>query len=239
MGKTKVLFTLVCLILMTFQTLQAREIFKLQERIPEAVLKNINAIVSITDFQGETIGSGFIVEPSGVIVTNFHVIEAGGIKVKINKELIIPEGILGVDPIRDIAVLKIKRSNLPTVRLGSIADVRVGDKVFAIGNPLGLEKTVTEGIVSSFRDGLDPLIPRGVRVIQFSAEIAPGSSGGALFNYKGEVIGITTAGVLISGFGFAIPIDYGIRLIQSEELLPTFSLWYVGKDITKIRAGGK
>ncbi|MBI3953081.1 MAG: trypsin-like peptidase domain-containing protein, partial [Chloroflexi bacterium] len=159
-------------------------------------------------------GSGGIISADGLIVTNNHVVEGAR---KITVVLPPPDGrtfpaqLVGRDPVTDLAVIKIAGSDLPTVKLGRSAEMRVGDWVVAIGNALGLEggPTVTVGVVSalgrSIRSG------RGSDLhdlIQTDAAINPGNSGGPLVNLRGEVIGINTA-ILANaqGLGFAIGID--------------------------------
>lgn len=168
-------------------------------------------VIALFNAQGEvvTLGSGFIVTSTGVIVTNQHVIEP---RAGTRLVIMLPRGdrfedvaIIHVDARRDFAVLKIKASGLPAVTLGASATVRVGDAVFALGNPKGLVLTFTQGIVSALR--LDA--QAGYSFIQHQAPLSPGSSGGALLNARGEVIGINafkiTGGENLNA---AIPIDY-------------------------------
>jgi serine protease Do len=163
--------------------------------------------------QGE--GSGFIVSPDGVVLTNAHVVDgASEVTVKLTDRREFRAKVLGSDPITDIAVLKIDANNLPTVRLGRAADVHQGDWVLAIGSPFGFENSVTAGIVSANRR---PLPGNGyVPFIQTDAPINPGNSGGPLFNMAGDVIGINsqiysgTGG--FQGISFAIPIDIAARV---------------------------
>jgi len=150
-------------------------------------------------------GTGFIVDPSGKILTNYHVIRNSK-----QATVRLPNGdaydlvlSLEVDKRKDIALLKIRALDLPSLRLGSSAEAQVGDTVYSLSNPLGLNNTLSQGIISAIRPG------DGYRMFQITAPISPGSSGGPLFNTKGEVIGITAAG-LAGGqeLNFAIPIDY-------------------------------
>jgi S1-C subfamily serine protease len=161
-------------------------------------------------------GSGFIISSDGKIVTNFHVIEnAAFASVKLaNGDVYDDVSVVSYDERRDIAILKVKGLKLPTSMLGDSDVVKVGEKVVAIGNPLGLEKTVSEGIISSIRN------MEGVNVLQTTAPISHGSSGGALFNSKGEIVGITFAGFEQGqNLNFAIPINYAKPLIdQSSEI---------------------
>ncbi|CAB1059112.1 HtrA protease/chaperone protein [Olavius sp. associated proteobacterium Delta 1] len=153
-------------------------------------------------------GSGFIIEKSGYIVTNNHVVEgADEIKVVLKDETQYDAVVVGLDPVTDIALIKVDpKKSLPTVQLGSSADLRVGEWVAAIGSPFGLEYTVTAGIVSA----KGRVIGSGPYddFIQTDASINPGNSGGPLINMQGEVVGINT--MIIAGgqgIGFAIPVD--------------------------------
>lgn len=159
-------------------------------------------------------GSGFIIDQSGYIVTNNHVVEgADNIKVILKDETQHNAEVVGLDPVTDIALIKIElRKSLPSVRLGSSADLRVGQWVAAIGSPFGLEHTVTAGIVSA----KGRVIGSGPYddFIQTDASINPGNSGGPLINMQGEVVGINT--MIIAGgqgIGFAIPVDQAKGII--------------------------
>jgi Do/DeqQ family serine protease len=155
----------------------------------------------------ETLGSGVIVAQDGLILTSYHVIEGvPDIKVFLSDNRPIDARVVGGDSKTDIAVLKINGQGFPVVSFGNSSSVRVGDVVLAIGNPLGLQQTVTFGIVSGTgRNGLG--IQDYEDFIQTDAAVNPGSSGGALVNARGELIGIITAGKEYSGIGFAVPAD--------------------------------
>jgi serine protease Do len=159
----------------------------------------------------EIVGSGCIIDPSGIVVTNRHVVDgAYEIQITLEDRTTVNARLLGKGLSFDIAVLKIDVDHpLPAIQIGDSDQVRIGDRVLAIGNPLGLRGTVTSGIVSGLRRDL-----RGTpydEFIQTDASINPGNSGGPLLNMKGEVIGITnqifsdtpTSGSI--GLGFAIP----------------------------------
>ena len=155
-------------------------------------------------------GSGFIVEPSGVILTNAHVVEgADEVRVRLSDRREFKGKVVGFDKPTDIAVVRVEAKDLPTVKLGDPSKLRVGDWVVAIGSPFGFENSVTAGIVSATSRSL----PEGTYVpfIQTDAAVNPGNSGGPLFNLRGEVIGIAsqiysrTGGYM--GVAFAIPID--------------------------------
>jgi serine protease Do len=164
---------------------------------------NADSIVMLecTNDAGTSLGSGVTIGTNGIIVTNYHVIEGSD---KIN--ITFNDGsnytgsvyVYDYDSELDLAVLKISKTGLKSVTIGDSQSLVVGEQVVAIGSPYGFFNTVTEGIVSSIRTGL----------LQISAAISPGSSGGGLFNSKGELIGITSSGVLeAENLGFAIPID--------------------------------
>ena len=156
-------------------------------------------------------GSGFIVDRSGILLTNAHVV-SGADKVTVTlKDGRTFEGtVKGVDETLDLAVVKINGKNLPVAPLGSSSAVHVGDWAIAVGNPLGLDNTVTLGIVSTLNRSSSQIgIPdKRLDFIQTDAAINPGNSGGPLLNAQGEVIGINTAiRADAQGIGFAIPID--------------------------------
>ena len=135
-------------------------------------------------------GTGFLVSPDGLIVTNYHVIETGDVAiVKFpDGRVLSVDGVLAADKARDLAIIKIHGRSFRTVILGNSDRVEVGESVVAIGNPLSLESTVSNGIVSGMRTSE----ARGGKFLQTTAPISPGSSGGPLFNMEGEVIGINT-----------------------------------------------
>lgn len=162
-------------------------------------------------------GSGFIVSRDGYILTNNHVVaEFDQVRVTLTDRRSFDAKVIGRDATTDVAVLKIDGSNLPVAALGDDAGVRIGEWVLAIGNPLGLDFTVTAGIISAKGRGAPDLPGLGggdygiTDMIQTDAAINPGNSGGPLVNIRGEVIGINAAIAsntgLYSGYGFAIPI---------------------------------
>jgi serine protease DegS len=158
-----------------------------------------------------TLGSGVIVDESGHIVTNYHVIaNAGAIRVQLADGRIATPQVVGVDPDTDLAVLKIDLPNLPVITFGRSDTLRVGDIVLAIGDPLGLSQTVTHGIVSATARG-HLGITTFEDFIQTDAPINFGNSGGALIDSTGALVGINTAIVAkslgVEGIGFAIPVD--------------------------------
>ncbi|HXH81509.1 MAG TPA: trypsin-like peptidase domain-containing protein [Candidatus Tectomicrobia bacterium] len=162
------------------------------------------------------VGSGVIIDKDGQVLTNAHVVDgAASLFVELDSRARLPARIVGMDTVLDLALLRVETSAaLPTVRLGDSSAVRVGDEVLAIGNPLGLDQTMTRGIVS----GLNRLLP-GVSdepMIQTDAPINPGNSGGPLVDRCGNVIGINT---LISEdaptVGFAVPIN-GVKAVLRD-----------------------
>jgi len=157
-----------------------------------------------------SLGSGFLINPNGYVVTNNHVVdEATEIQVKLSDGRQFPGTVVGRDPKTDLALVKIEASGLPVIPLGDSAELQVGEPVMAIGNPFGLEQTVTTGIVSA----TGRVIGEGPYddFIQTDASINPGNSGGPLINAHGQGIGINAAIVSQSGgsngIGFAIPIN--------------------------------
>lgn len=152
-------------------------------------------------------GSGFVIDPKGLVITNNHVVEgAVTIRVRFDDGRVFDGEVLGRDPLTDVAVVKVKGkfASLPSVPLGDSSAIRAGDWVVAIGNPFGLASSVSAGIVSA----LDRQIgaSRYDQFLQTDAAINPGNSGGPLFNLKGQVVGMNTA--IIgggTGIGFAVP----------------------------------
>ena len=166
------------------------------------------------EFKQRSLGSGFIIDKEGYIITNNHVVEqANEIKVKLSNEKEYDAKVIGTDPKTDLALIKIKTAGeLPVARLGDSDKLEVGEWVVAIGNPFGLEQTVTTGIISAKGRVIGAGPYDGF--LQTDASINPGNSGGPLFNLKGEVVGINTAIVAGGqGIGFAIPINLAKGLL--------------------------
>ncbi len=167
-------------------------------------------------------GSGFIFGSDGRILTNAHVVDGADtvtVKLKDGREFV--GKVLGIDTVTDVAVVKIEANNLPVVSLGKSEELQPGEWAIAIGNPLGLDNTVTVGIISATgRSSSDVGVPdKRVNFIQTDAAINPGNSGGPLLNQRGQVIGMNTAIIQgAQGLGFAIPID---RAQQIAEQLAT------------------
>lgn len=162
-------------------------------------------------FDRQGTGSGFIIDGNGTILTNAHVVEgADEVSVTLGDGRSFVGEVMGQDELTDVAVVKVNASNLPTVSMGDSTNLRPGEWAIAIGNPLGLDNTVTAGIISGTgrSSGVIGSPNQRVRFIQTDAAINPGNSGGPLLNQQGEVIGINTAIIgRAQGLGFAIPID--------------------------------
>jgi S1-C subfamily serine protease len=201
--------------------------------------------------QGTATGSGFVVDKDGTILTNAHVVQ-GADKVTVSFEENgdpIDAELKGIDVDSDLAVLKVdpgKVKGLTVLPLGSSSKLEVGDPVVAIGNPFGLQRTVTTGIVSALQRQLDA--PNGFQishVIQTDASINPGNSGGPLIDAQGRVIGInsqiaTGGGEGSVGIGFAIPIDTAKRLLPNLRQGEDIKRPYLGvemSDVTEALAG--
>ncbi len=156
-------------------------------------------------------GSGFILSDDGVVLTNAHVVNgADRVTVTLRDGREFEGRVLGEDSVTDVAVIKIESSGLPTVAIGNSEQLRPGEWAIAIGNPLGLDNTVTAGIISATgRSSAEVRVPdKRVDFIQTDAAINPGNSGGPLLNERGEVIGMNTAIIGgAQGLGFAIPIN--------------------------------
>jgi S1-C subfamily serine protease len=185
-----------------------------------AIAKAANgAIVTIITAAGDkplAQGTGFLVSADGAIVTNYHVIEEGNVAtVKFPDGTVLPvDGVLAADKVRDLAVIKIHGKTFRTLTLGNSDQVQVGEEVVAIGNPLSLESTVSNGIVSGMRTSKE----QGGKFLQTTAPISPGSSGGPLFNMAGEVVGINT--MYLEGgenLNFAIPSNDAKRLLLAKS----------------------
>jgi serine protease Do len=195
----------------------------------DIVKRSTPAIVRI-EAGPDKIGTGFILDKGGIVATNLHVIAGEAtIKIKLHDGSSYPVmQITGVDPNRDLALLRIQPiKELPTLKLGDSDAVSAGDQVFAIGNPLGFDNSVTNGLISQVRPvcGRDEVATKHceeLTVLQISAAISPGSSGGPLFNQFGEVIGITTA-IILAGqnINLAVPGNYLRPLIaQHVQITP-------------------
>ena len=188
-------------------------------------------------FKQRSLGSGFIIDQSGFIVTNNHVVEgADKIKVILKDEREFDAEVKGRDPNTDLALIKIKSDgNLPSIQFGNSDHVKVGEWVMAIGNPFGLEHTVTVGIISA----KGRVIGSGPYddFIQTDASINPGNSGGPLINMEGKVVGINTAIIAGGqGIGFAIPVNMAKGIIEQLQTKGEVTRGWLGigiQDLTK------
>jgi S1-C subfamily serine protease len=166
-------------------------------------------------------GTGFMWDESGHIVTNFHVIEgASGARVTLQDQSTWDAALVGAFPDRDLAVLRIgaPKEKIKPIMIGASRDLVVGQKVYAIGNPFGLDQTLTTGIVSALEREIEAVTKRTIRgVIQTDAAINPGNSGGPLLDSAGRLIGVNTAiyspSGASAGIGFAIPVDEVNRIV--------------------------
>jgi len=219
------------------------------EPIPELFQRVSRAVVSISALAlepnkisgriGMVSGSGFIIDKEGLVLTNSHVVvERQAISLTLDDGRKAEVKLLGADPIFDIALLRIKApDSLPFVTLGDSDSVRIGEEAIAIGNPFGLEQTLTRGVIS----GINRVLPGSSLMIppfiQTDASINPGNSGGPLMNRCGEVIGINTSILAdAQNIGFAIPINAAKKIIpelirQGRVIRPW--LGFSGKPVEK------
>jgi serine protease Do len=181
--------------------------------VSSLVKQNGEAVVQVRTPEG--LGSGFFINADGYLITNFHVIEGEtelSVEVyhqkdgQLDRETYKQVKIIAINKFHDLALLKIDDKNAPKfkyITLGDSDNLNVGDSVFAIGSPLGLERTVTQGILSTKTRELE-----GELYLQTSTQINPGNSGGPLFNLAGEVVGVTNMKITMGeGLGFAIPVE--------------------------------
>ncbi len=205
----------------SFADAEAKRIYK----------ENNNAVVMVTAYDEEgdeiCIGSGFIVKRDGVVVTNYHVIGmARDIKVKAGDKVFDVEGLIFTDKENDLAILKAKAKDMPVVKLGVIGEANIGEHVYVIGYPLGLAKTISNGLLRGIRE-----IDEKREILQITAPISPGNSGSPVFNSNGEVIGVaTTSGDATTPYetrnlAFAI----SVKLIEDK---------FSSKSVTAIKDSG-
>jgi tetratricopeptide (TPR) repeat protein len=182
--------------------------------------RNNDAVVVVASFddEGRMYGqaSGFIISTDGKVVTNYHVISlASAIKVKQGNAFHNVVGLTHVDSDNDIAILKLEKGKYPAVRIADPDKVKVGETVYAIGSPEGLENTMSQGIVSGIRK-----INQGMSIIQMTAPISKGSSGGPIFNSRGEVVGISTFLVAdTQNINFALPVSLAAKGLTKNNLV--------------------
>jgi serine protease Do len=192
------------------------------------------------EFRGQSLGSGFVLNGEGFILTNNHVVkDATDIQVMLSDGRQFAAAVVGKDALTDVALIRLKNppKDLPTVMLGNSDQLRQGDFVLALGSPLGLRDTATLGIVSAkHRSGINP---GGTYddFIQTDAAINPGNSGGPLFNLRGEVVGINTAIVrpdIGQGIGFAVPIDLAKSLLPQLREKGKVTRGYLGVQVSDL-----
>jgi S1-C subfamily serine protease len=189
-------------------------------------------------------GTGFVWDERGHIVTNFHVIQgANAARVTLADQSSYDAALVGVFPDRDLAVLRIEapREKLPPISIGSSRDLQVGQRVYAIGNPFGLDQTLTTGIVSALNREIESFNGRTIRgVVQTDAAINPGNSGGPLLDSAGRLIGVNTQIASPSGasagIGFAIPVDEVNRIVprlirDGRFVRPSIGISTAGADV--------
>ena len=184
--------------------------------LQEIYLKNIGSVVSIscTGYGSSSTGTGVVLSEDGYIVTNAHVVDgAGSVDVLLTDDRVFTASIIGSDEISDLAVLRVEATDLIPARFGDSTQLRIGDTVAAIGDPLGVKYrgTYTDGIVSAINRDVD-MDGRTMTLIQTNAALNSGNSGGPLINCYGQVIGINTMKISaftdsagVEGIGFAIP----------------------------------
>jgi len=192
-----------------------------------------SVVIVTSDAAGKPLsqGSGFLVSKNGKVVTNAHVMQgaASAVAKFPDGAFYEVEGFLGADSSIDIAVLKLHASGkeFPFLRPAEVDQVAIGQHVIAIGSPMSLENTVSDGIVSAIRTArdLDPRLSPDLRVFQTTAPVSPGSSGGALLNMQGEVIGVTSFGIVTGqNLNFVIPISYAKPLLEADQVKPLAQL---------------
>ena len=186
----------------------------------------------------DRVGTGFILSRNGLIATNLHVIEGESkIKVKLYKDQSEYEvvSIAGVDRGHDLALMWITpKAMLPVVRLGDSSGVSAGDKIYAIGNPLGMDYSVSDGLISQVRQ-----LSSELTILQISAPISQGSSGGPLFNQFGEVIGVTTM-IVTQGqnINLAVPANYLVPMMKQPQTIGLGEFAKATKDIAEAHGEG-
>ena len=188
-------------------------------------------------------GSGFIIKSDGLVMTNAHVVDrASSVTVTLKDGREFTGRVVGEDPLTDVAIVKIQANNLPTVSLGNSEQIKPGEWAIAIGNPLGLDNTVTAGIISGTgRSSSEIGAPdRRVRFIQTDAANNPGNSGGPLLNQRGEVVGMNTAIIGgAQGLGFAIPINRAQQIANQLVAKGSVDHPYLGVQMTNLTPANK
>jgi len=250
-------------------TIAAEQTVNAVVNISSKTMRSVNQSVDLFEYffgnQGQSprqqqqepqvgIGSGVIITPDGYIITNNHVIEgADELSVTLNDKTTYTAKVVGSDPNTDIALIKVDGKDLPTIPFGNSDDLKVGEWVLAVGNPLNLSSTVTAGIVSAKGRNLGIIDSQNnynnnnnkstmsiESFIQTDAAVNPGNSGGALVNLRGELVGINTAIISqtgsYSGYSFAIPVSIVARVVGDIKQFGSFQRPYLGVSIRDIDA---
>lgn len=216
---------LLSLLLAMFVMLSSLVFANEEEQRIKAIEFASRSVVSVRTYRDNRekpgIGSGVIINPNGYIITNAHVVKGGSsIKVQLRSKKTFVAKVWKMSPENDLAILKINGNNLPVARIGESEYVRVGQTVIAIGDPLGFTGTVTVGMVSGLHRNVETKGIKYVDLIQTDAAINPGSSGGALINLHGELVGINALVYTgpasgydkAQGLGFAIPVSTAVKV---------------------------
>ena len=179
-----------------------------------AAIETVDQAV-LTVRAGEAEGAGFVINTDGYAITNAHVISHGGqVEVRLADKRVIAAKIIKRDDARDLAILKLDATNIPNVQFASTKTLKPGSEVAAVGAPLGLEHSVTKGVVSSLERTIE-----GKAFIQIDAALNPGNSGGPLVNEKGQVVGVNTkVASQAQNVGFAIPSDDVLTFLKSANV---------------------
>ena len=202
--------------ILSLELLGSKELEDVQRKIFK---ENSKAVVVVTayDENGNAInqGSGFIVRRDGAVVTNYHVIsKARSIKVKAGDKVFDVEGLIFTDKENDLVILKARAKNMPVVKLGVIEKANIGEHIYVISSPVGLENTISDGLLSGIRE-----IDEKREVLQITAPVSPGSSGGPVFNINGEAIGVVTFLIQeAQNLNFAMPVELIKDKISSKSV---------------------
>ncbi|MDO4223919.1 MAG: Do family serine endopeptidase [Acinetobacter sp.] len=187
--------------------------------------------------EGESYGSGFFISQDGYLLTNHHVIDgASKVSITLNDRTVLDAKVIGSDKKTDIALLKVEGTRYPSLNIGNMAQVKVGEPVLAIGSPFGFDYSASAGIVSAKARSMSQ--EAGVPFIQTDVALNPGNSGGPLFNQRGEVIGVNsrifsgTGGYM--GLSFSVPIDVAMDVAQQLKTTGKVSRAYLGVSLQDI-----
>lgn len=220
----------------------ARDLSRYREAEPRDRAREPGAPLQTPEMQQRSGGSGIIISPDGYILTNTHVVDfADKITVTLNDRRTFPAKIIGLDPLSEIAVIKIEAQHLTPAAIGDSQTSNIGEWVLAVGNPLELRFTVTAGIISAKGRQINVIQESfGVEhFIQTDAAINPGNSGGGLFNLKGEVVGVITAIATETGYdvglGFAVPINLAHRIAVDLMRHGRVERGYLGVAMRNVR----